>query len=211
MENNDQKKLLRYTPFERANHWLAAITFILLALSGLVFFHPAFYPLAQLFGGGVWTRILHPFFGLVMVLSFGVMFINYRKLNALTSTDREWLRHVRQVVDGDDRNMPESGKFNGGQKLLFWLLVSSMALLILSGIVIWRAYFAFLFPAVVIRFASVIHAVASTIMIALIIFHIYAAFWTKESMDAMLYGQVGRAWAKQHHPAWFREMTGGGK
>ena len=208
---NDPDKLLRYTPFERANHWLAAITFILLALSGLAFFHPAFYPLTQLFGGGVWTRILHPFIGVLMTISFGVMLFNYRKLNVMTPADREWLSHVREVVDGDDRNMPEAGKFNGGQKLLFWLLVASMVLLILSGIVIWRAYFAFLFPAVVIRFASVVHAVASTITIALIIFHIYAAFWTKESIDAMLYGYVRRAWAKQHHPAWFRQMTGGNK
>ena len=208
---NDPEKLLRYTPFERANHWLAAIAFILLALSGLVFFHPAFYPLSQLFGGGVWTRILHPFIGVLMVLSFGVMFFNYWRLNIMTPNDREWLSHVREVVDGDDRNMPEAGKFNGGQKLLFWLLVACMVLLILSGIVIWRAYFAFMFPAVVIRFASVVHAVAATIMIALIIFHIYAGFWTKESIGAMLYGRVRRAWAKQHHPAWYREMTGGDK
>jgi len=207
----DPKKLLRYTPFERANHWLAAITFIFLALSGLVFFHPAFYPLNQLFGGGVWTRILHPFIGVAMAISFGVMYFDYWQLNIMTPTDREWLSHVREMVDGDDRNMPEAGKFNGGQKLLFWLLVACMVLLILSGIVIWRPYFAFLFPAAVIRFAFVVHAVAATVIIALIIFHIYAAIWTKESIDAMLYGQVRRAWAKQHHPAWFREMMGGGK
>ena len=208
---NDPKKLPRYTPFERANHWLTAIVFILLALSGLVFFHPAFYPLNQLFGGGVSTRVLHPFIGMVMVISFGVMFFNSRQLNVMTPADREWLSHVREMVDGDDRNMPEAGKFNGGQKLLFWVLVACMALLILSGIVIWRAYFSFLFTVAVVRFASVVHAIAATIMIALIIFHIYAAIWTKESIDAMLYGQVRRAWAKQHHPAWFRQMTGGDK
>lgn len=208
---NDPKKILRYTPFERVNHWLSALTFIMLALSGLAFFHPAFYPLSQLFGGGVWTRILHPFIGVAMGLSFGVMFFNYRQQNVLTPTDREWLKHVREIVGGDDRNMPESDRFNGGQKVLFWLLVASMVLLVLSGIVIWRAYFSFLFPAVVIRFASVVHALAATIMIALITFHIYAAIWTRESMDAMLYGWVRRAWAKQHHAAWFRQITGGGK
>ena len=64
----------------------------------------------------------------------------------MTPTDWEWLRRVREMVNGDDRNMPEAGKFNGGQKLLFWLLAACMALLILSGIVIWRAYFSFLFP-----------------------------------------------------------------
>lgn len=206
---NDPKKILRYTPFERANHWLAAITFIMVALSGLAFFHPAYYPLTQLFGGGVWTRILHPFIGVVMTISFAVMFFGYRQSNVLTPTDKEWLKHLREMVDGDDRNMPEAGKFNAGQKLMFWLLVTCMALLVLSGIIMWRAYFAFLFPAVLIRLASVVHAVAATIMIALIIFHIYAAIWTKESIDAMLYGWVRRAWAKQHHPAWFRQLTGG--
>jgi len=56
-----------------------------------------------------------------------------------------------------------------------------------------------------------LHAVAATVMIALIIFHAYASIWTKESIDAMLYGHVRRAWAKQHHRAWFRQMTGGDK
>lgn len=208
---NDPKKILRYTPFERVSHWMTAIIFVLLALSGLTFFYPSFYPLNQLFGGGVWTRILHPFFGVAMVISFGVEFFHYRQLNVMnvTPTDREWLRHVREMMDGDDRNMPEAGKFNGGQKLMFWLLVACMVLLILSGIVIWRAYFSFLFPVAVVRFASVVHAVAASIIIATIMFHIYMAIWTKESIDAMLYGQVRRAWAKQHHAAWFRQMTGG--
>jgi formate dehydrogenase subunit gamma len=208
---NDPKKLLRYTPFERANHWLTAITFILLALSGLCFFQPLYYPFSQLFGGGTWTRILHPFIGVLMTLSFGIEFFNYRKLNVMTPADWEWLSRVREMVGGDDRNMPEAGKFNGGQKLLFWLLAASMALLILSGLVIWRAYFSYLFPVGLIRFASVVHAASAAIMIGLIVFHIYAAIWTKESIGAMLYGRVRRAWAKQHHPAWYRDMTGGGK
>ena len=74
------------------------------------------------------------------------------------------------MVGGDDRNMPEAGKFNGGQKLLFWLLAVCMALLILSGIVIWRSYFSILFPVTLIRFASVVHAVAGAIIIALILY-----------------------------------------
>ncbi len=208
---NDPKELVRYTPSERANHWLTAILFFLAALSGLSLFQPLYYPLTLLFAGGVWTRILHPFFGVLMAVSFGVEFFNYRQLNVMTPTDWEWLRHARELVGGDDRNMPQAGKFNGGQKLLFWLMAIFMALLILSGIVIWRAYFSFLFPVAVIRLAAVVHAIAGVVIIALIVFHIYVAIWTRESIDAMLYGQVRRAWAKQHHPAWFREMTGGSK
>jgi formate dehydrogenase subunit gamma len=208
---NDSKTLLRFTVSERINHWLVALTFFLLALSGLVYFHPLYYPLSQLFGGGVWSRILHPFFGVVIIFLFGGMFFRFRKLSIMTPADREWLRHVRDIANGDERNLPEAGKLNGGQKLMFWSLVTCMVLLILSGIVVWRAYFSFLFPVVVVRLAAVVHAAAGVVMIALIMGHIYIAIWTKESIGAMLYGRVRRAWAKQHHPAWYRDMTGGDK
>lgn len=203
--------ILRFTPAERANHWLTAISFVLAALSGLSFFQPLYFPLSDLFGGGVWTRILHPFIGVVISVSFGVMVSKYRQLNVMTPADREWLRHARELVNSDDRNLPEAGKFNAGQKLLFWMEAGCLALLVLSGIVIWRAYFSFLFPVWLVRFASVIHAASAAVMIGVILVHIYAAIWTKESLGAMLSGRVRRAWAKQHHAAWFREMTGGGK
>jgi formate dehydrogenase subunit gamma len=207
----DPKDLERYTSSERANHWAVGISFILLALSGLALFHPAFYPLSIVLGGGVWTRILHPFIGVLMALLFVSMFFRFWKLNIITPVDKEWLSRVREMVNGDDHNMPQSGKYNGGQKLLFWLLAACMVLLALSGIVIWRAYFSALFPIGVIRLCSVVHAASAALMIGLIIVHVYAAIWTRGTIRAMLYGTVSRAWAKQHHPAWFRQMTGGGK
>ena len=207
----DPEKLDRYTAPERVNHWMVAITFILLALSGLALFHPLFFPLSQIFGGGPWTRILHPFIGVALILFFGSMCFRFWKLCIMTVADWEWLAHSREMMNGDDRNMPEAGKLNGGQKLLFWLLVLCVTLLVLSGLVIWRAYFSHLFPVGLVRFAAVVHAATGAGMIALIIGHIYLAIWTKESIGAMLYGKVRRAWAKQHHPAWYREMTGGRK
>lgn len=208
---SDPNDLPRYTPSERANHWVVALTFILLALSGLAFFHPAFFFLSHVLGGGVWARILHPFIGVVMALSFISMFFRFWELNMLTPTDWEWLRRIGDLARGDSRNMPESGKYNGGQKMLFWLLVVCMALLTLSGFIIWRAYFSGLFPVGLIRFSSVVHAAFGALMIILIIGHAYLAIWTKGSIRAMTYGTVTRAWAKYHHPAWFRQMTGGGK
>jgi len=208
---HDPNQIVRYTASERANHWLVAMSFILLMLSGLAFFHPAFYPLTLLFGGGVWARILHPFIGVVMALSFVSMYFRFRKLNIITPTDKEWLGRVGELVGGDSHNMPESGKYNGGQKLLFWLLAICMVLLTLSGIVIWRAYFSGLFPISLIRLSSVVHAAVAAVMIVLIFVHIYAAIWTKGTIGAMLHGTVSRAWAKYHHPAWFRQVIGGGK
>lgn len=200
------KDLQRFTAEERANHWLVGISFILLALSGLAFFHPAFWPLTQLFGGGVWARILHPFIGVLMAVSFLVMFIRFKALNVMADADYEWLRRAREMFDGNDHNMPEQGKYNGGQKMLFWALAVCMLLLTVSGIALWRAYFEF--PVVAVRLGAVIHAATAAVIIALTIVHVYAANWVKGTIRAMWYGTVTRAWAKQHHRAWYRQVTG---
>ncbi|MBI5922020.1 MAG: formate dehydrogenase subunit gamma [Betaproteobacteria bacterium] len=200
------KDLVRYTPEERANHWLGGICFILLALSGLAFFHPAFWPLTQLFGGGVWARILHPFIGLVMALSFLSLFLRFRALNAMTPVDKEWLSRMREMVDGNDHNMPEQGKYNGGQKMMFWAIAVCLLLLVVSGILLWRAYFTF--PVELVRLGAVIHAFCAVVMICTIMVHVYAAIWVKGTMRAMWHGTVTRAWAKQHHRVWYRQVTG---
>ena len=200
------RDLQRYTASERANHWIVGICFILLALSGLAFFHPAFYPLTQLFGGGPWTRILHPYIGVVMVLFFILMVLRFWRLNVIENRDVEWLKNVDKMVDGDDHNMPEQGKYNGGQKLLFWGLVLFMLLLTVSGVLMWRAWL--LLPVDVVRLSSVVHAVAAVAIIGLIILHVYAAIWTRGTIRAMMYGTVTRAWAKQHHRGWYRKVTG---
>lgn len=200
------KDLQRYNAQERANHWVVGTCFILLALSGLAFFHPAFYPLSQLFGGGVWARILHPFIGVVMMLSFAGLFFRFKHLNVMTDTDREWLSRIGEMAQGNDHNLPEQGKYNGGQKMMFWVLAVCVLLLAVSGLIMWRAYFTL--PVDLVRLASVAHAAAAAVMIAMIFIHVYAAIWVKGTVRAMWYGTVTRAWARQHHRAWYRQVTG---
>jgi formate dehydrogenase subunit gamma len=102
--------------------------------------------------------------------------------------------------------MPEQGKYNGGQKAMFWGSALCMLLLTVSGVLIWRAYFGV--DVNVARLAVVVHAAVAALMIALIMVHVYAAIWVKGTIRAMWYGTVTRAWAKQHHRAWYREVSG---
>ena len=197
--------IVRYTPNERSNHWITAITFVLLALSGLALFHPSMFWLSALFGGGQWTRILHPFIGLVMFVSFMILALRFWHHNYLDADDRQWLRQINDVLTNREDRLPEVGRYNAGQKLLFFVLVLCLLLLLLSGIVIWRAYFAFYFPIEVVRVAAVIHAVTAFVLICSIIVHIYAAIWVKGSIGAMVRGTVTLGWARKHHPKWFRE------
>src|SRR5206468_8312019 len=120
----------------------------------------------NLFGGGAWTRILHPFIGVVLMVSFWFLAHRFWADNRITEADHEWVRHFRDVVTNRDENLPEVGRYNAGQKYLFWVMVSSVALLLLSGIVIWQPWFAPWFSVGVIRVAAVVHAFTAFVLIA---------------------------------------------
>lgn len=200
----------RYNANERVTHWIVAITFLLLAASGLAFFHPAFWFLTSLLGGGVWARILHPFIGVVMFVFFALMAMRYWKDNVIQSYDREWNKRLSDVINNRDHNLPEIDKYNIGQKQLFWTMVVTMILLLVSGVMLWRPYFADAFSIPLIRIAAVVHAASSFVLIVGIVVHIYSAiFWVRGSMRAMTRGTVTHAWAKHHHPLWYRRVTGG--
>jgi formate dehydrogenase subunit gamma len=198
----------RYNGNERVMHWVVAILFILLAASGLAFFHPAFWFLTSLLGGGTWSRILHPVLGIAMFVFFAVMAARYWKDNVIQSYDREWQKRLSDVINNRDSNLPEIDKYNIGQKQLFWVMVLTMVLLLVTGIVLWRDTI-FQFPVLVVRISAVVHAAAAFVLIIGIIVHVYAAiFWVKGSLRAMTRGTVSHAWARHHHARWYRRITG---
>jgi formate dehydrogenase subunit gamma len=199
--------ITRYSSSERSNHWAVAITFILLALSGLALFHPAFFFLTNLFGGGVWARILHPFIGVVLFVLFVYMALGFAKHNRITDADREWMSRIKDVVLNNDDNLPAVGKYNAGQKYLFWTLVVCIPLLFVTGIIIWQPYFASRLPVTLLRLGALLHALSAFVSIAAIMVHIYAAIWVKGSIRAMTRGTVSKVWAKHHHAAWYKEIT----
>jgi formate dehydrogenase subunit gamma len=205
---NGNSLIIRYTPNERTNHWITAISFVLLALSGLAMFHPAMSWLYALLGGGQWTRILHPFIGCVMFLSFLILALRFWHHNYLDRNDIQWMKQIGDVLTNQEEKLPEIGKYNAGQKLLFFTMVTCLILLLASGIVIWRRYFSFYFPIGIIRLAAVVHAAAAFVLIVGIVVHIYAALWIKGSIGAMTRGTVTLGWARKHHPRWFRQIIG---
>ncbi|HME37782.1 MAG TPA: formate dehydrogenase subunit gamma [Steroidobacteraceae bacterium] len=199
--------ILRYDAFSRSRHWLIAMAFVLAALSGLALFHPALFGLSGLFGGGPWTRILHPFFGLLMVVPFLFLAAAAAEHNRMQPSDWAWLRQYRDVVSNREDRLPEVGIYNAGQKLVFYVSLVCLVGLLLTGLPIWRAYFSSYFPIGLIRLASVVHSVCALALICTIIVHIYAAIWVKGSIRAMTRGWVTPGWAWKHHRAWYREVT----
>ena len=109
-----KRDIQRYTAGERSNHWLVAILFVFAALSGLALFHPALFWLSELFGGGVWTRILHPFLGVAMFLLFLWLVLRFARHNLLDKGDGQWLRRWRDVVGNREERLPPVGRYNVG-------------------------------------------------------------------------------------------------
>lgn len=199
----------RYPDATRMNHWAVALLFFCAALSGLAFFHPALFFLTMLFGGGTWSRILHPFFGVLMVAGFVLLFAKVWRDNVWQPRDAEWVKAAPHLMKtGHEGGMPPVAKYNGGQKLVFWAFAASLLLLFVTGFVFWQPWFADAFPIPLRRVAVVVHAVSAVVLVLSVVVHVYAAIWVKGTMRAMTRGTVTEAWARQNHPLWYQEISG---
>lgn len=203
-----QTLIQRHTASERLNHWIVAITFVLAGLSGLNFFHPLFFWLTNLFGGGTWARILHPFFGVTMSFFFLIWVARVWKDNRITAVDWQWGKHMGEILRNRTENLPPLGKYNLGQKLLTRTLLLAVLLLLVSGILIWQPWFAPEFSVVLRRYAVVVHAFSAFVALTCFIVHVYAAYWTRGSIRAMTRGTVTATWARHHFAGWYKEMEG---
>jgi formate dehydrogenase subunit gamma len=141
-------------------------------------------------------------------VSFLILALRFWHHNYLDKADLQWMRQIDDVLNNREEKLPAIGKYNAGQKLLFFTMVVCLVLLLLSGIVIWRRYFSFYFPIGIIRLAALVHAATAFVLIVGIVVHIYAALWVKGSIGAMTRGTVTYGWARKHHPNWFKEIIG---
>ena len=195
----------RYTTAARINHWITAVSLILLALSGMALFHPSLFFLTNLFGGGQATRAIHPWIGVVLALSFAGLFFRFFTLNFWRREDTVWMKNLGKVINNKEEGLPELGKHNAGQKLVFWGQSILILLLFGSGIVLWDVYFEQYTTVDQKRLAAVVHALCAIGAILIWIVHVYAAIWVKGTLRAMTRGSVTRGWNWKHHRKWFRQ------
>ena len=201
----------RYTTSARINHWITATCLVLLALSGLALFHPRLFFLTGLFGGGQWTRAIHPWIGVVLFFSFSGLFIRFWRANLWRREDGTWLAQLHDVLAGNDYKLPEAGKYNAGQKIVFWGMSLLILVLIASGLAIWDQYFAAYTTIDQKRLAVLVHSLAAVVIICIWIVHVYAAIWVRGTINAMTRGSVTGGWAWRHHRKWLRELAGSRK
>lgn len=200
------KMILRTKFIDRACHWTVVVCFFLVSLSGIALFFPTLQWLTETFGTPQMGRILHPFFGIIIFIALIFMFVRFVRHNIPDKEDLPWIKGIVEVLKGNEHKVAKVGKYNAGQKMMFWSIMSLIFVLLVTGLIIWRPYFAHDFPTRVVRWSLLIHATAAIVLIHAILIHMYMAFWVKGSIKGMIEGKVSERWARKHHPRWLEKL-----
>jgi formate dehydrogenase subunit gamma len=121
------------------------------------------------------------------------------------------------VLAANDHYLPEIGKYNAGQKFVFWSQFVLVGVMLVTGIGLWEAGLGWFENALGFkatleqkRWAALIHATAAVVTIVIWIVHVYAAIWVRGTLSAMTRGVVTGGWGWRHHRKWLRKEVGSG-
>lgn len=201
--------ILRYSFRERLVHWLAALSYIYLLVTGLAFWSPWLFWIAVALGGAPISRMLHPWFGLVFIIGIIQMYGLWASQMGFNDVDRAWMKSMSHYIQNQDESMPPAGRYNAGQKMLFWGFMIFGTLLFLSGLVLW-------FPEYIpwslrwVRYISVVvHASSAMATVGLFLIHVYmGVFAERGALDSVIHGDVTEDFVRRFHPGWYKEIMG---
>jgi formate dehydrogenase subunit gamma len=194
--------IVRYAFRERLIHAVSGLSFVYLLLTGLAFWTPGLYWLAVMLGGGFLSRVLHPWIGLVFAGAVLAMAGGWWSDMRITADDKRWRRAMGRYIRNEDASVPPAGRFNYGQKMLFWVMLWSGLVLLASGLVMWFVPVASMPLRTV---APLVHAIAALVTIGAFIVHVYMGIAVVPGgLHAIIHGDVSEPWARHHHPAWRR-------
>jgi formate dehydrogenase subunit gamma len=202
------REILRFTAWERIIHWTTAISFVILALSGIVMLFGR-YVVLPIFGYTLFSALaivaknLHNFVGPLFVVCTVLMVITFVRDNVPRAYDWMWVRRGGGLVTG--KHVP-SGKFNAGEKAWFWFGVTILGIIVsASGLVLDFPNFGQSREAM--QAANIVHATAAVLYMAMALGHIYLGTLGMEgAYHSMREGTVDETWAKEHHEYWYRDV-----
>ena len=199
-------EIVRHRRSSRLIHWTVALTFFVCVVTGMPIWTPLFGWMAHLVGGLSVARVIHPWAGIAFSLASIVMFVHWLSDMHFLPSERGWLGPKAFEYMRYESDDSEVGKYNGGQKLLFWAVSLGMIGLLLSGLLMW---FPRSFPPLLLELAFILHDVTFICFMVAIVFHVYLGTVAEPgTFGSMIRGTVTRQWARLHHPRWFREVTG---
>jgi formate dehydrogenase subunit gamma len=207
------RRIERFTYFERAAHWSAAIAFVVLATSGLVMAFGKFF-LLPIIGGTLFgwlayaLKTAHNFAGPLFAVALLVVIVTFVRDNLPRGDDLNWLAKGGGMFGNEE--VP-SHRFNAGEKLIFWGGVIMLGLIVVgSGLVLDKLVPGMAYLRGDMQVASMIHSIASVLMMAMFCGHIYlGTIGMKGAYQGMRTGYVDEAWAREHHALWAEDIRSG--
>jgi formate dehydrogenase subunit gamma len=209
-------KILRFKMFERFTHWLTAVTFIILGITGLniTFGRTMLLPWMgpETFSTwSEWAKYSHNYLSFAFTIGVVLMFLMWVGENFPTAADAEWVKQGGGMFDKDDKSHPPAYKFNAGQKILYWLVILASVAMVISGFMLMFPFYGGLTVGNM-ELAAIFHGVVGVLFVALILAHIYLGTLGMEgAFEAMSDGNVDLNWAKEHHSLWVEEEMGSGR
>ncbi len=203
----------RFTYVERAAHWVNAIAFVALAVSGIVMAFGQFFLLpiigSTLFGWLTYAlKNVHNFVGPLFAVSLVVVILTFVKDNLPSKHDITWLLKGGGRLGGHE---VRSARLNAGEKVLFWGGVFLFGLIVVgSGVFLDKIVPAVEYTRANMQVAHMIHATAAVVMMAMFMGHIYmGTIGMSGAYSAMKTGYVDETWAKEHHELWYDDIKAG--
>jgi len=207
------RKIERFTPFERAAHWSNAIAFVTLAVSGIVMAFGKYFLLPvmglTLFGWLSYAlKNIHNFVGPLFLVSLVIVFATFLRDNLPKREDLRWMLKAGGLFGKQE--IP-SHRFNAGEKVVFWGGVFLLGAIVAgSGLVLNMLIPGLLYERGTMQIAHMIHGVASVLMMAMFLGHIYmGTLGMRGAYSAMRTGYVDETWAKEHHEYWYDDIKAG--
>lgn len=212
-ERHTGRTIERFTYFERAAHWSNATAFVVLAVSGLVMAFGKFFLLPvlgyTLFGWLTYAlKTAHNFAGPLFAVSLAIVFFTFVRDNFPSRDDWVWLKRGGGLFGGPE---PASGRFNAGEKIVFWGGVFFLGLIVVtSGLVLDELVPGLLYLRGDMQIAHMVHAIAAVLMMCMFLAHIYiGTLGMKGAYNAMKTGHVDEGWAEEHHALWYDDIRTG--
>src|SRR5262245_35719896 len=200
------RTIVRFNAFERGVHWMTATCFIILALSGLniTFGRPLLLPLLgpeTFTAWSQWAKYSHNFLSFPFTLGVVLIFLMWIAGNIPNRVDMEWIRRGGGMV-GEDH--PPAGRFNAGQKMIYWIVVIGGGAAAATGYLLMFPFYVTDIAGM--QTAQIVHSVVAMLFIAAMLAHIYIGTLGMEgAFEAMGTGDVDVNWAKQHHSLWLEK------
>ncbi|MAK32879.1 MAG: formate dehydrogenase subunit gamma [Acidiferrobacter sp.] len=211
----------RHNTTARFIHWFLAIIFIVLGITGLILLlgRVALIPLIGKEAFGVVARIckeVHNFVGPLFPVAIILVFFNLVRGNLYERGDIKWILKGGGFFS---EGHVSAGKFNPGEKLLFWLTIFLGIGVSVTGYILdFPTIAAWIVSASpdfsqyrhVMELSHVLHTIIAIVFIAFILGHIFlATMLVPGTLQGMTSGKVDANWAKEHHDRWYAEIREG--